>query len=378
MTNQLRGRSDDQHKHMQAMDVSELSAMGVNVSLPKVGSLSNISPSSTMDELPFQKDAAKAPQRRTLSQGARHTLEVAENGVATARGGSRLEEEGEMFLAHLGTGGDEWGEPLASPRTVILPPAAGACVEVAAGDLHSLFLCASGAVFSCGGGWEGPLGHGDEASIRIARPIAALASVHVERIAAGGAHSLAIADGRLYSFGWNRFGQCGHGDEQKILTPRRVEGLEGVVQVRRRGPGTPPNVLTNHASLAFSPPKLDIFSPRPLRAQVAAGRSHSLALCVGGATFAFGQTTAGQCGHGASGDAAAPVRRPCRVTAFEGQAVVEVLASGDASAALVAGPAEASVLYQWGAAPSMPAPVALPTRVDGLGSPAALFAGPGA
>lgn len=326
---------------MQAMDVSELSAMGVNVSLPKVGSLSNISPSSTMDELPFQKDAAKAPQRRTLDHGARHTLEVAENGVATARGGSRLEEEGEMFLAHLGTGGDEWGEPLASPRTVILPPAAGACVEVAAGDLHSLFLCASGAVFSCGGGWEGPLGHGDEASIRIARPIAALASVHVERIAAGGAHSLAIADGRLYSFGWNRFGQCGHGDEQKILTPRRVEGLEGVVQV-------------------------------------AAGRSHSLALCVGGATFAFGQTTAGQCGHGASGDAAAPVRRPCRVTAFEGQAVVEVLASGDASAALVAGPAEASVLYQWGAAPSMPAPVALPTRVDGFGSPAALFAGPGA
>ena len=113
--------------------------------------------------------------------------------------------------------------------------------------------------------------------------------------------------------------------------------------------------------------------------QVAAGRAHSLALCAGGAVFSFGKAAGGQCGHGLSGEETPPIRRPCRVAALAGLAVVDVLASADASAALVAGPAEgATELYQWGASPSLPAPVvALPVRTEGPAA-AALFACSGA
>lgn len=208
------------------------------VAMPKVPSLSSISPSSTMDLLPTQQ-----PARRLRAKGAHHTLDLTPQGKATALGSSSLEEEGEVFIAHLGTS-FEWGEPIVQAREVLLPENAGACVEVAAGNLHSLFLCEAGAIFSCGGGWEGPLGHGDEGTLAVPRPIAALAHVHVERIAAGAAHSLAVASGGLWSWGWSRHGQCGHGEAQSILSPRRVEDLERVVQVSEnpRLPATPPSL----------------------------------------------------------------------------------------------------------------------------------------
>ena len=208
--------------------------MELEASRPTLGkcpSLTSISPSSTMEMLP--KSERTAPARRTRALSTHHSLEVGADGTVLARGGSALLEEGKCFIAHLGTGSD-WGSELATARVVALPHSAGACIEVATGDLHSLFLC-DGGVYSCGGGWEGPLGHGNEASTSVPRPLAALAHVKVERVAAGGAHSLAVAEGRLWSWGWSRYGQCGHGDDAvKLLTPRCIDGLQGIVQVSSR------------------------------------------------------------------------------------------------------------------------------------------------
>ena len=278
-------------------------------SLPKVDSLSNISPSSTMESLPTN---AAAWHLRKRARSAHHLIEVGADGVVRARGGSGLYEEGEAFLGHLGLG-EEWGEPLTSFRAVALPASAGSCIEVAAGDLHSLFLCGTGVVYSCGGGWEGPLGHGDEGSLSVPRPIAALQHLRVESIAAGGAHSLAISEGRvLWSWGWGRYGQLGHGDERRQLAPRRVDAIDSVIQV-------------------------------------AAGRAHSLALVSDGSVFSFGCNSAGQCGLGAD---EASVLLPTRVHALANRTVRQLHASADASAALVAGSeasgASAAELYRWG------------------------------
>ena len=128
-------------------------------SMPKNDSFSSVSPSSTMDDLPTQSNPAV--HRRIHAATEHHTLEICKDGVVRAHGGSAMCEEGDTFIAHLGIG-CEWGSPIDVAREVALPSTA-ACLEVAAGRLHSLFLCDAGAVYSVGGGWEGVLGHGDEA-----------------------------------------------------------------------------------------------------------------------------------------------------------------------------------------------------------------------
>jgi len=293
--------------------------------LPQKECIGEISPSSTLDVLPGppRQEPAKppSPPPADKSSSRHHMLQVRlEDGAVLARGESGMCEEGEFFIGHLGVG-EEWGEPVTSWKTVALPSAAQPCKEVAAGDLHSLFLCQGGMVLSCGGGWEGVLGHGDEGTTAIPRPIAALAHVTIQRVAAGGAHSLAVAEGgKLYSWGWGRHGQLGLGDQGTQLSPRHVESIEGVVQV-------------------------------------AAGKAHSLALCSDGAVYSFGRATAGQCGQGVCGAATPAVLVPTRVTALDGRAVREVQASADGSSALVA----SAALYRWGVAPGQPTAVPVPT-----------------
>jgi len=268
-----------------------------------------------MDLLPSSR-----PQRRMQSFSAHHSLQIVE-GSALAQGGSALCEEGETFIAHLGLG-EDWGEPISSPRPAVLP---AACIEVAAGALHSLFLCSAGVVYSCGGGWEGPLGHGDQGSHAIPRPLAL--GVHVANIAAGSAHSLAAdAQGAVWSWGWGRHGQLGHGDERSQSSPCRIAGLGGVVQV-------------------------------------AAGAAHSLALATDGTVYSFGRASAGQCGHGACGEHAPGVLVPVRVDALAHIQVREVRASADTSAACIA-----ALVYRWGtldASNAVPLPI-----LDAEGAPA--------
>ena len=266
----------------------------------RIDSKGEISPSSTLDLLPTST-ASHVTRRRASS--AHHTLEIRPNdGTVVAYGASALEEEGDNFLAHLGIG-DEWGQRVVQPKPV---RGITQCIEVAAGDLHSLFLCGDGVVFSVGGGWEGVLGHNDESSLAIPRPIASL-PVRIARIAAGGAHSLAVGyDGYAYSWGWGGCGQLGHGADgdggvvSKQLAPKRVEGLEEVKQV-------------------------------------AAGKAHSIVLCTNGAVYSFGRNNKGQCGiHDTSSGQQQQmdnIRVPTRITTLD--KACEVMAHGDVSAAAV-------------------------------------------
>lgn len=145
----------------------------IQKTIQRGGSVGDLSPSSTMHELP-KPHATPAPARITCASGDNHTLSICD-GKVLACGGSSLYEEGETFVAHLGLGEDrEWGEPVSTPQPVAC---AGQAVEVGCGALHSLILCADGALLSFGGGWEGVLGHGDEASLSVPRPIAGLSDV---------------------------------------------------------------------------------------------------------------------------------------------------------------------------------------------------------
>ena len=104
-----------------------------------------------------------------------------------------------------------------------------AVVKVSSGAAHSLFLNASGEIFSCGYGGRGSLGHGDLKSRYEPQKIEALGSLRVRAMSAGIYHNLFLAeDGSVYSCGKGDFGQLGHGDTQDQDLPKRVEGLSGV------------------------------------------------------------------------------------------------------------------------------------------------------
>ena len=217
------------------------------------GSMGDFSPASTMDELPKSMSflelpkstapAAPSPAHTTCASGGNHTLTICDGNVL-ACGGSSLCDEGETFVAHLGLGEDcEWGEPVSTP-TPVTTTCLGPAVEVGCGALHSLILCADGALLSFGGGWEGVLGHGDEASLSVPRPIAGLSDVRVDRVAAGGSHSLALVAGALWSWGWNRHGQLGHGDSHARHTPCRVVAAASLRLVQARHAPSPPRPCT--------------------------------------------------------------------------------------------------------------------------------------
>jgi alpha-tubulin suppressor-like RCC1 family protein len=63
-------------------------------------------------------------------------------------------------------------------------------------------------------------------------PVVAMARVWVRTVAAGDDHILALGwDGRVYSWGYNYFGQLGHGDLLDRFSPTLVDGFECVFGV---------------------------------------------------------------------------------------------------------------------------------------------------
>jgi alpha-tubulin suppressor-like RCC1 family protein len=99
---------------------------------------------------------------------------------------------------------------------------------VAAGAQQSIVVSTAGRLYSFGYGGGGHLGHGDHEEQLAPRLVEALQDVRVSAVAAGQAHPLALSEGKVYSFGSGQFGKLGHCNTAAQLTPRVIEGLQGV------------------------------------------------------------------------------------------------------------------------------------------------------
>ena len=175
-----------------------------------------------------------------------------------------------MFIAHLGHG-DSWGEYLTSPRPMqfLLAASLPRVVQVAAGSLHSVLLCEDGRVFTCGGGWEGALGHGSQASEDLLKPVAALMHEIIVSVAAGASHSLAVtARGSVYSWGWGRAGALGHEDQASQHSPRKIRALAAVC-IRKVEAGLKHSVATAANGVAYEFGTTDEGNVQHLEGQVA-------------------------------------------------------------------------------------------------------------
>lgn len=106
--------------------------------------------------------------------------------------------------------------------------------HVSAGWNHSGFVSECGHLFTCGDGSFGQLGLGDYMSQSSPIKVSHFASRHVEQIACGMRHSLALLKGehgdQVYSFGSGKRGQLGISNEKvkSISLPQSVSGLQEV------------------------------------------------------------------------------------------------------------------------------------------------------
>jgi hypothetical protein len=172
------------------------------------------------------------------------------------------------------------------------------------------------------------------------RPVPGLTGIVAVR--AGLLHSLALgADGKVWAWGWDDFGQLGNGtvmNPEFVPTPGRVPGLTEVVAVDAglghslalradgsvwaRGNGSAEEVGDGTAS---GPHFVPIAGPVPALTEVVtidAGAHHSLALTATGGVWAWGWNQDGQLGDGTIADPE-DVPTPRRVPGLTGVVAID-------------------------------------------------------
>ena len=187
--------------------------------------------------------------------------------------------------------------------------------SIAAGGAHSLALCSDGSTYAWGQNIYGALGDGGSTSSSTPVAVKAdgvLAGRKPGAVAAGSLHSLLLtADGSVFSWGYNFWGQLGNGSKTLSNVPVHVS-TAGALAGRR---------IT----------------------AIAAGDAHSLALSSDGLAFAWGKNTEGQLGDGTTTDRSAPVA-VLTGGALAGKAVVAIAAGQDHSLALTSD----GMVFAWG------------------------------
>lgn len=202
----------------------------------------------------------------SLSAGSYHVLAVDTAGTVLAWGRN---SDGQV--------GDGSRQNAFAPMIVTGFPNGVTVKAVAAGDSHSLALGSDGRVYAWGANVCGRLGTGTAAPQLAPAPVTGFPDgVIITAIAAGSEHSLAAAaDGAVYAWGRNAFGQLGDGTLSDRVHPVAVSGFpEGAVITA-----------------------------------VSAGMDHSLALDSNGRVYAWGGNDEGQLGNGTN----APSRVPMTV-----------------------------------------------------------------
>ncbi len=248
---------------------------------------------------------------KTITQaaaGSYHSLALDSTGAVYGWGRGSVGERGDGTTSGSGV-------PVAVV-TAGTPMEGKKIVAIAAGDRHSLALDASGRVYAWGLNANGQLG--DDSTSNRLLPVAVatagtpMAGKTIVAIAAGGYHSLALADdGTIYAWGSNADVQLGDNTTTQRLKPVAVVTA-----------GTPMAGKTITA--------------------IAGGLSHSLALDSTGTVYAWGHGANYKLGNGSTSDASVPVAVTDNLLA--GKTIVAISAGAEHSMAVDA----VGAAYTWG------------------------------
>ena len=224
-------------------------------------------------------------------------------------------------------------------------------VAIAAGRNFSLALLNNGKVMAWGYNAYGELGNGTNESSTVPVPVFGLS--RVTAIAAGGDSvsgqdfALAVEEGTVKSWGYNRNGQLGNGTTSESNLPAEVSGLSGVMAISAGGyhslallgngtvkawgsdgSGQLGNGSTESSDVPVTVCAVSATGPCPIGpylsgvTAVSAGAYHSLALLTNGTVDAWG---AGPLGNGGT------EKNPIPVEVHELSEIASVAAGGDSS-----------------------------------------------
>jgi hypothetical protein len=243
---------------------------------------------------------------------------------------------------------------------------------VAAGTEHVVLLGACGAAYTFGSCADGRLGHGSAGAapaaagevVEAPRRVEALRGVAVVGCAAGMCHTVVFSDaGEAYTCGSGYRGRLGHGDDLPQAAPRRVEALAGVCAVAAGkmqsafvdeegslftcGNGVHGILGTGDQAMQALPTRVDVVDGGKRVHVVAVAMNalgrHAAAVGAGGELFTWGEGACGKLGH-ADGRRATALR-PQRVLGKLGGERVAHVSVADEHTAVVT---QAGRLYTFG------------------------------
>ncbi len=206
--------------------------------------------------------------------------------------------------------------------------------SVAVGEYHSVALCSDGTVAAWGFNALGQLGNNsttDSSVPVLVHTSGALAGKKVIGVAAGTWHSMALcSDGTVAAWGGNGDGQLGNGNTSQsnapvavstsgVLSGKTVVGIAAGLShsLALCSDGTVAawgydisgqlgnNSTTQNSSLPVAVSTAGVLAGKTVTA-VSAGGFHSLALCSDGTVAAWGRNTGGQLGNGGQFDTGVP------------------------------------------------------------------------
>ncbi|KAL6542382.1 Ultraviolet-B receptor uvr8 [Orobanche minor] len=210
--------------------------------------------------LPQKIEAFQGISVKMVAAGAEHTAAVTENGELYGWGWGRYGNLG------LGDRDDRLVPGKVSTHE------GEKMVLVACGWRHTISVSSLGSLYTYGWSKYGQLGHGDFEDHLIPHKLEALRESRISQISGGWRHTMAVtSDGRLYGWGWNKFGQVGVGDNIDRCSP---------VQVK--------------------------FPHDQKVVTISCGWRHTLAVTKRQNVFSWGRGTSGQLGHGDSVDRNVP------------------------------------------------------------------------
>jgi len=205
-------------------------------------------------------------------------------------------------------------------------------IQVACGRAHTLVLTADKCMWGCGSTFDGQLGLGHTLLTNFMQKIMLPdndTSVEIVMVAAGDAHSAATtAKGRLWTWGYNRYGQLGHEHNRDLFIPsllsRNAIGMPDVMMVFAASYHTmavnSEGQLLVWGSGCFGQLGLgnydEIHTPRPVGKlafgdseilTVGCGNKHTLVVTTDGRLYTFGSGSDGKLGHGDLENSPVPV-----------------------------------------------------------------------
>jgi alpha-tubulin suppressor-like RCC1 family protein len=201
-------------------------------------------------------------------------------------------------------------------------------IAIAAGQSHSLAIGSDNQLYTWGYNSDGELGNNSTTDSLTPVTASLYPGVYATAIAGGQFHSMAIGtDGKLYTWGYNKYGQLGDGTTTNSKVPLRLSLPGGVKPTAIAGGYYHSLAIGNDGKLyawginysgqlgngtttgtnANSNPVLVNLPAGVTPNTIAAGYNHSLATGSDGKLYAWGYNVFGQLGNGTTSDSSTPL-----------------------------------------------------------------------